>query len=36
MLTHTRYEVDLLRQLIPDEAAFRDARPRVVSAFAAL
>ena len=23
MLTHTRYEVDLLRQLIPDEAAFR-------------
>ena len=23
MLTHTRYEADLLRQLIPDEAAFR-------------
>ena len=23
MLTHTRYEVNLLRQLIPDEAAFR-------------
>ncbi len=23
MLTHTRYEVDLLRQMIPDEAAFR-------------
>ena len=23
MLTHTRYEVELLRQLIPDEAAFR-------------
>ena len=23
MLTHARYEVDLLRQLIPDEAAFR-------------
>ena len=23
MLTHTRYEIDLLKQLIPDEAAFR-------------
>ena len=27
MLTHTRYETDLLRQLIPDEAAFRTLVP---------
>ena len=27
MLTHTRYEADLLRQLIPDEAAFRTLVP---------
>ena len=36
MLTHARYEVDLLRQLIPDEAAVPDTRARLVSAFAAL